>query len=156
MDTRMRGFLNRGGLWVGGQIVFFVAIVLGLGVTSSLPDWLRVVGLILVVAGALTVGAGIAALRGSLTPYPEPLPHGRFVDRGVYRHVRHPIYGGIGLAAIGLGLARPSLLVAALGAMLLGFFWLKAAGEERRLHAAYPEYAAYCEDVRARLIPFVL
>ncbi len=152
----MRGFVERGGLWVAVQVVFFAAIAWGLGITTTLPAWLRVLGVLLVAGGALTFLLGVGMLGGSLTPYPEPVPHGRFVDRGVYRYVRHPIYGGIGVAAVGAGLARPSLVVVALGALLVVFFWFKASGEERRLRAAYPEYAVYCEHVRARLIPFVL
>jgi len=71
----------------------------------------------------------------------------RVVDTGPYRLVRHPIYTGLILAALGTALEKATLLAFA-GVVLITFgFWLKARFEERFLRAelgreAYDAYAA--------------
>ena len=47
--------------------------------------------------------AGRDALGAALTPLPYPEPDGGLVTDGVYARVRHPIYGGVILVAIGCG-----------------------------------------------------
>lgn len=152
----MSDFGRRGGWWVVGQIVLFGVFVWALGHTRTIPTAIGVLGWFLVAAGAGLGGGGLFALGSNLTPYPEPLEHGRLVERGVYRVVRHPIYGGIGIGAIGLALGRGSWTALAIGVGLLGFFWLKSRREERRLAAAFTEYASYQDRVRARLVPWLL
>ena len=49
----------------------------------------------------------------NLTPFPEPLPGARLVESGAYRLVRHPIYGGLILGALGWGLLTASPLALA-------------------------------------------
>jgi protein-S-isoprenylcysteine O-methyltransferase Ste14 len=78
----------------------------------------------------------------------------RFHDRGAYGVVRHPIYGGLVLAAAGWSLiGSPLALVATAGLAVI--LELKSRLEESMLHAAYPEYASYRERVRWRFIPGV-
>ena len=77
------------------------------------------------------------------------------VTSGAYRSMRHPIYTGIFLSAIGVALRANSLRnLVILG---LGIFWLmiKSVVEENFLRAD-PQYAAYLERVRARWIPFLV
>ena len=54
-------------------------------------------------AGAVLVVLGIGELqRGqAMTPLPRPRDDGRLVESGVYRLVRHPIYGGLIVGAVG-------------------------------------------------------
>jgi len=76
------------------------------------------------------------------------------VTGGAYSYVRHPIYTGLFLAAIGVALRAYTLRnVVILG---LGIFWLmiKSIVEENFLRADQ-QYAAYLQRVRARWIPFV-
>ncbi len=151
----MDGFLARGGAWVAAQIVLFAAFLWALRLTIELPAVVAVLGWLMTAAGVgLTVG-GLATLGPNLTPYPEPLTAGSLVERGVYRLVRHPIYGGLCIAAIGLALGRGSPAALAIGIVLLLFFGFKAEGEERRLAAAYPGYTEYQARVRARLVPWL-
>ena len=76
------------------------------------------------------------------------------VTSGPYRFVRHPIYTGILVAAVGTALAI-NLLALVVATILGVFFWYSATVEERNLAALFPRaYPAY----RARtkmLIPFV-
>jgi protein-S-isoprenylcysteine O-methyltransferase Ste14 len=66
--------------------------------------------------------------------------------------VRHPIYTGIVLGALGWALAWLSVAGAAYAALLAVFFDRKARREERWLRSRFPDYAAYAHRVR-RFIP---
>jgi protein-S-isoprenylcysteine O-methyltransferase Ste14 len=78
------------------------------------------------------------------------------IERGPYRYVRHPIYTGLLMMALGTALlnARSSRFVVC-GILLVGL-WLKLRAEEQLLTRHFPEaYPRYRQRVRA-LIPFVL
>lgn len=79
------------------------------------------------------------------------------IERGPYAFVRHPIYTGVLLMALGTVTfwgTRVGMIVFA--AMIVGFI-VKARGEERLLTKHFPEtYPRYRARVTARLIPFVL
>jgi protein-S-isoprenylcysteine O-methyltransferase Ste14 len=144
---------SRGQGWVWGQFVLAALVVLAAQVGPGWPStpfgWVLVVG-----AGALGLWS-LRSLGDALTPYPRPRSSGELVDHGPYRFVRHPIYS--------------SMLVALFGVVLIGSWWGfiplvalvvwwlgKARVEEDFLRARYPDYAAYCQRVRARLIPGLL
>ena len=117
---------RRGEGWVVLQVVLLVAIV-GAGFLG--PAWAgpaRVVGAIagvaLIVFGLGLVAAGILGLRRQLTAYPRPVPGGRLIEDGVFGLVRHPMYGGGVLVALGWGLAMASPMAIA-GALVLGVFF---------------------------------
>lgn len=97
-----------------------------------------------VVAGlglALAVWAGWT-MGSSLSPFPRPPRDAELVDRGPYRHVRHPIYLGGVLFFAGLSLVFSVYGLVPTG--VLAAFWLaKARLEERHLAARFPEYAEY-------------
>jgi protein-S-isoprenylcysteine O-methyltransferase Ste14 len=156
--SRLPDLGPRGEGWVALQAVLLVLLAAAALAGPAWGDpWLTIGRL----AGALLVGAGLAAvvlgllgLRENLTAVPRPVKDGRLVETGIYGLVRHPIYGGVILAAVGLALlaASPAALLVAAG---LGvFFDLKARREEAWLAASYPAYAGYRRRVR-KLIPFV-
>lgn len=152
-------FTARGGWWVVAQAVMGAAVVtavLLLDDTIEAGGWVRWLGVALLVIGAVQATLGLLHLGVSLTPYPEPLELGNLVHGGVYRHVRHPVYGGITLGMVGLALYQLSWagLVIAVGGGI--FFWLKAGFEERRLAVKYPHYGNYRAQTRARLIPWIV
>jgi protein-S-isoprenylcysteine O-methyltransferase Ste14 len=75
------------------------------------------------------------------------------VLRGPYRLVRHPVYLGEIVAALGLLLTRPHLLTLALLATFVLFQYWRTIFEERALGAAYPnDYSSYRAGV-PRLVP---
>jgi protein-S-isoprenylcysteine O-methyltransferase Ste14 len=78
------------------------------------------------------------------------------IERGPYRYVRHPIYTGILLMALGTATLHAWASSFVLCAVLFVGLWLKLRAEERLLTEHFPEaYPRYRERVRA-LIPFVL
>ena len=112
----------------------------------------------LTVAGVL-VGVGVvvvlfAGLRlgSSLTPLPIPKEDGELATGGVYRYVRHPIYSGVLLSALGLVVFGASLT------HLLGWFLLfvvlsvKASGEEKMLAQKHSTYEGYSRAT-GRFVP---
>src|SRR3989337_1866528 len=92
----------------------------------------------IVFSGLILMGLGAVALGSSLTVLPRPKPGGRFVTEGIYRVVRHPIYDGVILLALGWAVWRTSLLHLALAAILALFFQATARREEEWLGGALP------------------
>lgn len=146
----------RGEGWVIGQFVIGAAILAATFVTRlELPLLLRLAGIILVLLGALIAGLGVLQLGASLTPFPKPREDAHaLVTNGVYGILRHPIYSGFALGALGWTLWWGTLLGLALALFLFVWFELKLRREEKWLLGKYPEYAAYQARVK-KLIPFV-
>ena len=90
-----------------------------------LPSWLRPVGVVMAIAGALLALTCIVAfaIRGRGTPAPFDPPR-EFVAYGPYRFVRNPMYvGGIAVIA-GAGLALSSPAIVLLGMLAFAAFHL--------------------------------
>jgi protein-S-isoprenylcysteine O-methyltransferase Ste14 len=156
--SRLPSLGPRGEGWVVIQVVLFVLVVVagtaGPAVEGAARVALALPGAALVAAGAWLAVRGLLDLREALTPLPHPRDGAELVDTGAYRLVRHPIYGGLVLAATGWALltaAIPALLGAA---VLLAFFRLKSGREESWLRERYPGYAAYAAQTK-RLIPYL-
>jgi protein-S-isoprenylcysteine O-methyltransferase Ste14 len=146
----------RGEGWVVGQFALG-AVVVAAGVVG--PRWpsgwrpaLAVVGALVGVRGLVLFVQGIRALGSSLTPFPRPSDRATLRERGVYARVRHPIYGGALLLALGWSVAL-SPVALAVTALLWRLLALKSRVEESMLLERYPGYAAYRERVRRRFLP---
>jgi protein-S-isoprenylcysteine O-methyltransferase Ste14 len=83
------------------------------------------------------------------------LPANRgIVSTGPFRLMRHPIYVGWLVLLLGYAMAFPSALnFVAIAAMLPFMMWRITLEEELLTHD--PEYRAYCEQTRYRLVPGV-
>ncbi len=148
----------RGEGWVVAQLVLFGLIVLA-GTLG--PAWdgaartaTSIVGAFAIATGGLLAVKGVLDLRENLTPLPHPRSDNRLVERGAYRYVRHPIYGGLILAAGGWGLWTASPAALALTLVLLGFFDLKSRREEHWLEARHPDYVDYRRRTK-RFFPLI-
>jgi len=148
----------RGEGWVALQVVVLVlAAASGFagpvleGPARDSAGWL---GLGLVLGGGLLTVRGLWDLRRQITALPYPPDGARLVDRGAYRLVRHPIYGGIVLGGIGWALATASAAAAVMAVVLFAFFDLKARREEIWLLERMPGYAEYRARTR-RLVPWI-
>jgi len=149
----------RGEWYVVAQVILFVLIlwgprdVSGLNwpisstVSSSAGIALMALGLVLSIAASLHLGS-------NLTPLPHPKDDASFVASGPYRVVRHPMYGGVILLALGWAFHVEGLLTLIYALLTVLFFDIKTRREEAWLMRRFPEYEAYRRRVR-RLIPFI-
>jgi 2-amino-4-hydroxy-6-hydroxymethyldihydropteridine diphosphokinase len=163
VDLLARSWLNQerdpGRYWIGAQfaLLFLIGLsILGFGSLPTTWAWWRVLGGVLLFAGAIGASTAAHALGTALTVMPEPVPGSELVETGPYGLVRHPIYGSLSLAAIGASLLFADRAGVALGVLLLGFFWAKSGYEERRLRMVHAGYMGYRDRVRWRLLPFLL
>jgi len=111
--------------------------------------------------GALALASGVAlyrwsahALGDALSPLVRPHPAGRLVTEGPYRRLRHPMYVGQGLIALGAPLVlgcRWAFAVSFAAAVVL---FVRSRLEEDALDGAYADYAAYRARAK-RFVPFV-
>jgi len=97
------------------------------------PDVLDVLGIILMIAGLAAVLIALVSLGAALTPTPVPQEGAALRTGGIYSLVRHPVYSGILLAALGFTLAVGSLWQVLLWIALAVFFYGKAFWEDRLL-----------------------
>ncbi len=156
MRSRLPALGARGQGWVALQGLLIVAT----GLVAALADgWpgavatpLRAGGALLVAAGAALALAGARGLGGALTPLPRPRAGTALRERAIYGRCRHPIYGGIMLAAAGVALLSGPLALLPAGALAL-LLHLKAQREEAWLRASVPGYEAYAARVRRRYVP---
>ena len=74
---------------------------------------------------------------------------------GVYRRVRHPMYGGGILVALGWSILTGSAAGLILTVVLVFYFELKSRREERWLLDRYAGYAEYRRHTPRKFVPFV-
>jgi protein-S-isoprenylcysteine O-methyltransferase Ste14 len=113
-----------------------------------------VVGLIVLAAGLGLAALAALQLGGSLTPLPRPRRGALLVHTGVYALARHPIYGGLIVAAFGWAIARVSGIHLLLAAVLAVYFYFKSIREERFLSERFPEYEKYRSQTK-RFLPWL-
>jgi protein-S-isoprenylcysteine O-methyltransferase Ste14 len=146
----------RGEGWVALQLLLFGAIVgcgfLGIYWPHSVEGFFAVLGLVVVLFGAVVLLLGLISLGSSFTPFPQPRAGAEFRGGGPFVHVRHPIYGGVLLLALGWSVAEAPLGLVPT-ALLAVLFDLKARREEALLDERYPEYAAYRARTPRRYVP---
>jgi protein-S-isoprenylcysteine O-methyltransferase Ste14 len=157
-SSRLPELGRRGEGWVALQLLLLAATVAS-GLTgvywpNGAEGVLAVFGLVVGAFGlALLLVAGLS-LGASLTVLPKPREPGGLVQSGVYRVVRHPVYGAVLLLALAWSLAESPLGLIP-SALLALVFDLKARLEEAWLQERHPEYAGYQERTPRRFIPGV-
>ncbi len=141
-----------------GVLLFLVIQTLFLDVLPISPDPTapRIIGLGLFHAG-LTIAILGRVQLGNNWKDAEELASAQtpsLTTNGIYRFIRHPIYGGDMLLLLGLELALNSWLVLAMVVPILVFARV-AIAEEGSLADKFADYAAYRQHTK-RFIPFVI
>lgn len=152
---------SRGEWWVVVQLLLFIAIAFAprsIPLLPIWPGWLQTIvmpiGTCALLVGIVLAGGGVFSLGNSLSPFPKPRDDSEFVDRGVYRIVRHPIYSGLLFLALGWSLLQTSIVTLLLTIVLGIFFDRKSAHEESWLTQKFAAYQDYQTRVR-KLIPWL-
>jgi protein-S-isoprenylcysteine O-methyltransferase Ste14 len=114
----------------------------------------RLVGAVLLGAGVLVYRLAGRALGEALSPFTEPRAGASLVTRGLYRHLRHPMYLSQALIALGAPLTLGSRYVIVLASPALVVLALRIAREEEALARTFPEYSRYAATTK-RVLPFV-
>ena len=111
-------------------------------------------------AGGIALFSSILIIKGlldlgrNLTPLPYPKDDGQLIQSGVYSMVRHPLYSGLVLAALGWSIFQFSLSHLVATAILFAFFNAKASQEEVWLTEKYSDYSQYQQKVK-KLLPWL-
>lgn len=133
-----------------------VDIAIGYARIGALPHWLFYPGELLFVVGGAFTAWSYSLLGRYLTPYAEVLPEHRLVERGPYRHIRHPGYLGAIVALAGLGLAMQSWLALVVMLVVAGGALAHRVRIEEELMAAElgDSYVDYMTRTK-RFVPFI-
>jgi protein-S-isoprenylcysteine O-methyltransferase Ste14 len=153
---------SHGEWYLAAQLALMALVFFGPRTLPSLPGWptalaqiLRIVGVVLIVAGSGLLLAGLLQLGSrSLSPLPSPRRHAALIQTGPYRLVRHPMYAGGMVLAYGWGLAVHGWLTLVYATVLAVFLDIKSSREERWLVEKFPDYLDYQRRV-SKLIPFI-
>jgi len=152
---------ERGVGWVAAQgalfVFFFTAVFAGESV-SGFPGIVVVwiLGVVLAIFGAAVSGWSVLLHGSRLSPFPFPVEGMKVIDSGPYRYVRHPMYSGIVLFTLGVGLAygKPTVLLSSL--TFLVFFVAKSGHEEEMMIKYMDGYRDYRSTVPWRIIPYLV
>lgn len=152
--------MNLGVGWViaqGALFVFFLMALISGDPVSDVPGLIiaQVMGLVLSLGGVVLSVWSLMQHGWTVSPFPRPVDGAHLIESGPYRYVRHPMYSGIILFTLGVGLAyaNPGVLLASF--TFLVFFMAKTGREEEMLVEAVPGYRTYRSEVPWRLVPFL-
>ena len=139
-------------VYVAGQAALLLLLLVGdVPVVGGAIETLLGPGLVAAGIGAIAYGV-LDLGAGNLTPFAAPVEGNELKTTGAFSYVRHPIYGGVLVAATGLSVATESfqrLLVVFLLYLLLD---AKSAYEEKELERIHPAYRAY-KQVTPKFFP---
>ena len=158
IGRRLPALGPRGEGWFAIQLVLGLAVFVSGWAGPALDGPARtlsaVAGLLLISGGIVLAWPAVFRQRGQFTAMPHPLSGARLITDGPYRRVRHPMYGGLVLAAIGWAALSASPPTCFLAILTFVFFDLKSRREEAWLSDQFPDYDRYREHTR-RLIPSI-
>lgn len=122
---------------------------------TAMP-WLKAIGIIFFGIGVFLRYWGILHLKAQFTRHVTVQQGDGIVSTGPYRRLRHPLYTGLLLIAIGMALFFQSIIAAILGGALVGWALVRRMdGEEDLLIKEFGEEYREWMKRRARLIPFI-
>ena len=135
---------------LAGTFLLNAVAYLPIDVTTSTE--LLLTSAIVTIVGTLWTIWSLANLGRCFGLFPEARG---LVLRGPYQVVRHPVYLGEIISALGMLIARPNPLIVALFVVFVGLQYWRTVYEERVLSVAFPsDYPAYQQKV-PRLLPGV-
>ena len=152
--VRRRGVRGERATLVPGLVALFGTFLLNVVAYLPVEDTTSTEALLassaIIIVGTLFTMWSLATLGRCFGLFPEARG---LVTRGPYQWVRHPVYLGELISALGLLFAKPHPLIIAIFAVFVALQYLRTVYEERALSAAFPEaYPGYARRV-PRLLP---
>ena len=137
-----------------GIVVFYVGVLMARPSAHIWASPQRVVGGLIIALGATLIGWAIASLHSWRFRAKLDAGH-QLTTTGAFRLLRHPIYSGMNLAALGTVLWVPTPVVG-IGFMLIVLgSEVRARAEEALMHRAFGSaYAEYSKHTK-RFIPCI-
>lgn len=148
IGVRLFGLITLGSatLWIWNPAAFQWA-------AFPMPDWIRWLGVAGYAAGVLWLIWMFVSLGSNLTDTVVTRRAAHFVERGPYRFVRNPMYTGILIVGLSLGLALGTYLVPLAAVFMFSILAHRTRIEERYLIARFgDQYRDYMARV-GRFIP---
>jgi protein-S-isoprenylcysteine O-methyltransferase Ste14 len=142
---------------VSAHHALFYAILLGTPLEALVLGGAgsgRRLGVVLFAAGVAMYRLAGRALGEALSPLVSPRPGAALVTSGPYRYLRHPMYIGQALIAIGAPLTLGCRWVVWLALPALVVLGIRAGFEDAALARAFPCHGGWAARTK-RLIPFV-
>ena len=139
-------------LYVSIQAIIFILYLFIGDKFFELGQMGQIFALIIVLLGFAISLIALLHLNRNISPFPSPRHDGVLITSGIYKYIRHPIYTGIVIIAVGFGLLDGSLFRVGLGIALWVFFYFKSEYEERLLVQKYAGYKDY-QDRTGKLFP---
>ncbi len=149
--------MTTGTKWVLAQLVVLVLIAVAvafLGGDATAPT--TIVAILLFVAGQGMAIAAALQMRQYISAHPAPTPGASLLQDGIYRLVRHPMYGGVMLMAGAIAVFDVNPAALLLTAVLAAVFHGKSRYEETLLTSSFLGYADYRKRVTRRFIPWLI
>lgn len=121
-------------------------------ITISIYKPIALASGIVAIFGIILTTLATVQLNTRLSPLPQPKANAVLIRAGTYKHIRHPIYSGIFLFALGWALYDGNLARLVIACAPLVLFNLKARYEEQLLEVVFDDYPAY-KAKTGRLFP---
>lgn len=155
----MKNKKTTGKIFVFFQFALASAFILGTIFENRLTEHpqytvIKIISVIFLILGFLTVSAALISFRQMITPNPVPLDSAELRTGGIYSYIRHPMYTSVILVFIGFSLFMNAYIMFFSNIVVVIFLIIKINFEESRLLEKFQDYDAYRKKTK-RLIPFI-
>ena len=148
--------MTTGTKWVLAQLVVLIWIAIAVALVGGEPTApTTIVAILLFIVGQGMAIAAALQMRQYISAHPAPAPGASLLQSGIYRHVRHPMYGGVMLMAGAIAVFDVNPAAVALTVLLAAVFHGKSRYEESLLAATFLGYPEYQKRVTRRFIPWI-
>jgi protein-S-isoprenylcysteine O-methyltransferase Ste14 len=121
--------------------------------SMPLPEWARLTGIGLFVAGAALLVWTLRSLGANLTDTVVTRKAHTLVTRGPYRWVRHPFYDSAAVLVLASALIAANWFVLVTGALVFVLLAVRTSVEERNLEARFGESYRMWRHATGRFLP---
>ena len=147
-----RAKLRKGRVLVAVQFAALAVILFWPGKNVSTSQ--ELIGTLIEIVGGVLLILGFIHLKDSLKITPEPKENAQFVNTGIYRYIRHPIYSGLIFFGAGQVISKWTFTILIAFIVLVVDLVAKYRYEDSLLIKVYPGADEYQRKVGALLPKF--